>query len=68
MKDLEFLNQVVSEVSHGVHSVVTDPEMDPVTVLLRNGGAELRGNTTLELWGDYKKMVGEEKLRLHLVC
>lgn len=68
MADLEFLGQVISEVSHGVHDLVTDPNMEPVTVLLRSGGSELVGNTTLELWNDYKRMVGEENLRLHLVC
>jgi len=67
MKDLEFLREVISEVSHGKHELVGDPNMDPVTLLSGDGGSGLEGETTLELWNEYKKMIGEEKLTLHLV-
>ena len=66
MKDLEFLAEVINEVSNGDHHLDTNPDMDPVTVGLRHGCVGLDGNTTTELWNSYKELTGEKQLTLKL--
>ncbi len=67
MSELEFLKEVISEVSHGAHDLVWESDMTGVTVLSRSGGSMIEGDTILKLWNEYKKMVNAEHLALHFV-
>ena len=56
MKDLEFLAEIIDQITDGDAQLVTNPEMDPVTLIHGDGGFQLEGNTTSELFDSFKEL------------
>lgn len=67
MRDLKLIKEIIDEVSTGEHFFIYEPMMDSITVIIKDTEYRLEGETTLELWCEYKKICGAEKKRLRLV-